>query len=266
VSLLKYCTIPASLLLAFVGGLPAFAQDDQNMPRVEIESTSVMLGVGKQSGDGVLRLPNLGTNCAYPFKVSGFGAGIQVSVSRITASGVVKNLTQISDLSGDYIGTQGESTLVTGAGAMSMKNRNNNVLIDLESRTKGVGLGVGAQGLTVSLNEPPVNAPRIYVFDFGSNKTWVDSKARTALTQLVNAWKCHYVNFELVGHTDTVGKEGTNIEISEKRAKSVRDYLLGAGIAPTRITTRAAGESEPIVPTGQDVRVRGNRAVVALVR
>jgi hypothetical protein len=266
VSLLNYCSIPALLLLGFVVGWPAVARDDQNLPRVEMESTSVMVGVGMQSGDGVLRLPNLGANCAYPFKVSGFGVGIQVSASRVTASGVVKNLAQISDLSGNYIGTQGESTLVSGTGTMSMKNRNNNVLIDLESRTKGVGLGVGAQGLTVTLNEPPVNAPRTYVLDFGYNKTWVDSKARAALTQLVNAWKCRYVNFELVGHTDTVGKEGSNIEISDKRAKSVRDYLLGAGIVPTRITTRAAGESEPMVPTGQDVRVRVNRAVVVFVR
>jgi outer membrane protein OmpA-like peptidoglycan-associated protein len=265
VSLLNYCSIPASLLLGLVAGWPAAAQD-QNMPWVEMQSTSVMLGVGGQSGDGVLRLPNLGTNCAYPFKVTGFGAGMQVSASRVSASGVVKNLTQISDLSGKYTAMQGEATVVTGAGTMSMKNRNNNVLIDLESRTKGLGLGVGAQGLTVTLNEPPANAPRIYVLDFGYDKTWVDNKARAALTQLVQAWKCRYVNFELVGHTDTAGKEGTNIEIADKRAKSVRDYLLGAGVVPTRIKTRAAGESEPLVPTGQAVRVRVNRAVVVFVR
>jgi OmpA family protein len=265
-SLLNYYSIPASLVLGLVAGWPAVAQSDQNLPRVEMESTSVMVGVGTQSGDGVLRLPNLGANCVYPFKVSGFGAGIQVSASRITASGVVKNLTQISDLSGDYIGMQGESTLVTGAGMMSLKNRNNNVLIDLETRTKGVGLGVGAQGLTVTLNEPPVNGPRAYVLDFGSNKTWIASKARATLTDLVNSWKCRYANFELVGHADTVGKEGSNIEISDKRAKSVRDYLLGAGIVPTRITTRAAGENEPMVSTAQDVRVRVNRAVVVYVR
>jgi hypothetical protein len=52
VSPLNYYSIPASLLLGFVAGWPAVAQDDQNLPRVEMQSTSVMIGVGTQSGAG----------------------------------------------------------------------------------------------------------------------------------------------------------------------------------------------------------------------
>jgi hypothetical protein len=42
-----------------------------------------MVGIGGQKGDGQLNLPNLGSNCVYPFKVGGFGAGIQVGVRRL---------------------------------------------------------------------------------------------------------------------------------------------------------------------------------------
>jgi hypothetical protein len=41
-----------------------------------------MVGIGGQSGEGQLTLPNLGTNCVYPFKVAGFGAGVQVGISK----------------------------------------------------------------------------------------------------------------------------------------------------------------------------------------
>ena len=51
--------------------------------------------------------------------------------------------------------------------------------------------------------------------------------------------------FEVIGHIDTVGKEGKNC------AKAVRDYLIGAGVVPGRIMTRAAGENEPLAPTGR---------------
>jgi len=261
----RYFPVSASLALALSAAAPAFAQTD-SQPWVEMESTSFNLGVGGQSGDGILRLPNLGTNCAYPFKISGFGAGIQVGVSRVSATGPVKNLTRTADLSGEYSAVQGESTLIAGAGGISMKNRANSVTLDLKSRTEGLGLGFGAQGITIRVNDPPTNAPRVYVLEFGFNKSWVGEEARGALAQIVNAWKCRYVNIEVVGHTDTVGKEDANLELADKRSKSVRDYLLGAGVVPTRIATRAAGEREPLVPTGQGVRARVNRAVVVFIR
>src|SRR5262249_16609990 len=73
----------AASIAVFAGGAPAIAQTAQaeQMPSVEIESTSVALGLGGSSGDGVLRLPNLGSNCSYAFKVDGFGAGIKVGIS-----------------------------------------------------------------------------------------------------------------------------------------------------------------------------------------
>ena len=95
----KY-TINAAFLLALAAGGPAVAQT-ADFPYVEIESTSFNVGIGGSSGDGLLRLPNLGTNCTYPFKVSGFGAGIQLGISKASASGGVANMTRVSDLSGD---------------------------------------------------------------------------------------------------------------------------------------------------------------------
>lgn len=262
---MKYTPILASSLLALAAAAPAVAQT-QTLPQVEMETTSVMLGVGGQSGDGLLRLPNLGTNCAYPFKVDGFGAGIQVGVSKVSAAGAVQNMSDLAELAGDYSSTQGQATLVAGAGGISMKNRNNNVQMSLASQTQGVALGFGAQGMTVKMSVPPVHAPKVYILEFGFNKDWIGQDSRAKLAQAIDAWKCRFVNVQLVGHTDTVGREDKNLELAAKRAKAVQDFLVGAGLNPSRITVRSAGADEPLVtlPRGQQ-RARINRAVVLYI-
>jgi len=65
---------------------------------------------------------------------------------------------------------------------------------------------------------------------------------------------------------DTVGKESNNLNLSELRALAVRDYLVGAGVVPTRITTRIAGESDLQVPTADNVRLRSNRVAIVTIR
>ena len=263
-SSVKYLSTAAALAFA-IAASPAFAQTPQG-PWVEMESMSFNLGIGGQSGDGILHLPNLGTNCTYPFKVSGFGGGIQVGISKISASGPVAGMTRVADLSGDYGATEGEVTLLAGAGGSTMKNRNNNVAMALKSETQGIGLGFGAKGMTIKLAAPGVNAPRAYVVDFGFNKTWVNQDSRATLDQLVRAWKCRYANIWLFGHTDSVGKEDTNLELSAKRASAVSDYLVGAGVVPTRVFTQLKGEDPQLARTANNVRLRTNRAVVIVVQ
>jgi OOP family OmpA-OmpF porin len=51
---------------------------------------------------------------------------------------------------------------------------------------------------------------------------------------------------EVSGHTDTNGKREKNLVLSQDRADSVKQYLVGKGIAAERITTRGAGPDEPI--------------------
>ena len=258
----------ATAVLALTAGGTAIAQTAQaeNTPWIEMETTSVSLGLGGQSGEGVLRLPNLGTNCAYAFKVDGFGAGIKVGVSHARATGPIAGMTRVADLSGDYGATEGNVTLLAGAGGISMKNRRNNVTMNLKSETTGLDLGFGAQGMTIKMPDQVVNAPRAYIVEFGFNKTWVNQDSRAVLDQITRAWKCRYANIWLFGHTDSVGKEDANIELAAKRSSAVRDYLVGAGIVPTRVYTQAKGEDPQITRTADQVRLRTNRAVVVVVQ
>src|SRR5580693_1749787 len=91
----KFTSAFTSFPLALTFAVSAFAQEPP-LPTIEMVSTSVNVGIGGQSGDGVLRLPNLGTNCAYRFKVDGFGAGIKVGISKVTATGPVVGMTKVA--------------------------------------------------------------------------------------------------------------------------------------------------------------------------
>src|SRR5580693_8816161 len=131
----RYTGVAAVLGLMLTAAAPAMAQTPDGW--AQLETTSAMLGIGGQSGDGQLSLPNLGTNCVYPFKVSGFGAGLQVGISRASAAGPVANLTRLEDFPGNYTGAQGEATVIAGGGGTSLKNTANNVSLSLTSQTSG---------------------------------------------------------------------------------------------------------------------------------
>jgi len=262
---LPYGPLAIALIIGLAFGGPAFAQTPTG-PWVEMESTSVNIGIGGQAGDGMLHLPNLGTNCTYPFKVSGFGAGIQVGISKVSASGPAQNMTRVSDLSGDYSAAGGQATVLAGAGGSSMKNNRNNVAIDLKATTAGLNLGFSGQGMTIKLDEPVVNAPKAYVLEFGFNKDWVGQASRPVLDRVAADWKCRFANIWLFGHTDTTGKEDSNLDLSAKRAEAARQYLIGTGIVPDRIHTLAKGETSPLVATANNVRLRSNRAVVVVIQ
>ena len=51
---------------------------------------------------------------------------------------------------------------------------------------------------------------------------------------------------EVQGHTDNVGKRDYNIDLSERRAQSVRTYLIGQGVPSTRLSAHGYGPDVPI--------------------
>ena len=54
------------------------------------------------------------------------------------------------------------------------------------------------------------------------------------------------IKFEISGHTDTIGTKQYNQVLSEKRARSVFDYLLVKGVAISRMTSKGYGDSKPV--------------------
>jgi len=70
---------------------------------------------------------------------------------------------------------------------------------------------------------------------------------------------------EVIGHTDNVGDEAYNQALSEDRAEAVRNHLVAAGVDPSKIVTRGAGESMPIASNATEEGRAENRRVEVLV-
>ncbi len=62
------------------------------------------------------------------------------------------------------------------------------------------------------------------------------------------------ITIELMAHTDYVGSETANFELSQKRAQSVVDYLIEKGISPQRLVAKGYGETWPKVVTRELTR------------
>ncbi|HYV85239.1 MAG TPA: OmpA family protein [Patescibacteria group bacterium] len=54
------------------------------------------------------------------------------------------------------------------------------------------------------------------------------------------------VRVEVAGHTDSAGKQAYNIDLSKRRAASVRDYLVSKGVAGSRLETKGYGPAHPV--------------------
>jgi outer membrane protein OmpA-like peptidoglycan-associated protein len=68
-------------------------------------------------------------------------------------------------------------------------------------------------------------------------------------------------SIKVVGHTDSVGSDEYNLDLSQKRASSVAGYLLGQGVAPNKVTSEGKGESEPVADNETEEGRAKNRRV-----
>jgi peptidoglycan-associated lipoprotein len=91
----------------------------------------------------------------------------------------------------------------------------------------------------------PVQMDNIF-YEFG--KWDLTPASETGLQALVKMMNDNpNITIEIAAHTDYVGNNAANKTLSERRAKSVVDYLIGAGIAAARLTSVGYGEEKPVV-------------------
>ncbi len=69
------------------------------------------------------------------------------------------------------------------------------------------------------------------------------------------------IRVEIGGHTDSTGSPAFNLTLSQQRAESVRQYLIGKGIDAGRMTTQGYGETKPLVSNSSEAGRAQNRRV-----
>ncbi len=98
--------------------------------------------------------------------------------------------------------------------------------------------------------------------NFEFNSADLTPNSRTILDSVaasLREWK--EIRVEVAGHTDSIGSDGYNKTLSQRRAESVRKYLVSKGVDGSRLTAKGYGESKPIADNGTDAGRAENRRV-----
>jgi OOP family OmpA-OmpF porin len=97
---------------------------------------------------------------------------------------------------------------------------------------------------------------------FETGRSQLRPGARQNLYKLVDFLKHHPDRPVVIeGHTDSRGSESYNLDLSERRARSVEAFLSRSGIDPGRITARGYGEAYPVAPNDTQAGRLQNRRV-----
>ena len=72
------------------------------------------------------------------------------------------------------------------------------------------------------------------------------------------------VNVQVQGYTDSIGTDAYNLRLSDRRAATVKNFLVKEGVASTRLTTKGFGESNPVA-TNETAEGRAQNRRVELI-
>jgi outer membrane protein OmpA-like peptidoglycan-associated protein len=97
---------------------------------------------------------------------------------------------------------------------------------------------------------------------FATGKYQLEKKSKTELNKIISFLATNtQVKIEISGHTDDVGNDAANQQLSDKRARSVYDYLLAQGVRKERILSVGYGETKPLQPNTSEENRQLNRRI-----
>ncbi len=100
------------------------------------------------------------------------------------------------------------------------------------------------------------------VINFNSGSAIIAPESKMLLDGLSDvAIRCINYNVEVGGHTDSDGDEFANQSLSERRAQSVADYLVGKGVNAANLIVKGYGETRPIDNRGTEEADAKNRRI-----
>jgi len=146
-------------------------------------------------------------------------------------------------LLGDLIG--GKTARIVGAGIGAAGGayvgyRMDQQIKELKESTAGSGVDVTQtpDGESILVNLPDVT--------FAVDSTVISPSFRAALDEVARSLE-KYPNslVDVMGHTDSSGSDAHNLDLSRRRAESVKGYLVMRGVAGSRIATIGYGEQYP---------------------
>jgi OmpA-OmpF porin, OOP family len=109
---------------------------------------------------------------------------------------------------------------------------------------------------------PPARVPPVFLVFFDFDKANLTPAGAKIVQQAAAAYSSSgAARINVTGYTDLVGSEAYNLRLSQRRAETVRRYLLTLGVPEAAIIEQARGMQDPRVPTAEGVPNAENRRV-----
>ena len=130
----------------------------------------------------------------------------------------------------------------------------------LRERMAGTGVDVVRQGDNITLNMPEN-------ITFGFDRSDLQPQFYPVLDNVAATLREYNQTIvEIAGHTDSKGTDAYNQALSERRAGSVGNYLMGKGLVRDRFILVGAGESRPVASNDTEAgRAQNRRVEITLV-
>ena len=102
---------------------------------------------------------------------------------------------------------------------------------------------------------------------FETNSSVLNSSSQEALTKFAQSLQNNpETNVAISGHTDNTGTNAINQPLSERRAESVANYLVGKGVSRNRLTTVGNGSNQPVADNNTvDGRAKNRRVEIVIL-
>jgi outer membrane protein OmpA-like peptidoglycan-associated protein len=151
-------------------------------------------------------------------------------------------------------------------------------ILPLVNRTTGIaGFTSGVAGETRSLDdrltklgakvtetEITIRLPGSILFDFDSSAVRADAERTLAeVAEVLKGYSQRPARIE--GHTDSIASDSYNLDLSKRRAESVRKWLGSHGVQAARITSVGHGESKPVADNSTAAGRQSNRRVEIVI-
>lgn len=102
--------------------------------------------------------------------------------------------------------------------------------------------------------------------NFETNLATLTKQSKPVLDEVAKGLKEHHrLKVELQGHTDSTGSAAYNLGLSQRRADSVRDYLVSQGVSEGQLTTKGSGETQAVASNATQAGRLQNRRVLMRV-
>jgi outer membrane protein OmpA-like peptidoglycan-associated protein len=133
--------------------------------------------------------------------------------------------------------------------------------VEITSVSFQVGGSLNASAMARAIEEK--GKVTLYGINFDFNQSTIKAESEPVLKEVAALLQQQpELRLRIEGHTDNVGKPAYNLDLSKKRAESVKTYLTGKfQIDPSRLATEGFGDSKPIAKNDTDQGRAQNRRV-----